>query len=48
MYYNEFSFIFFNKIEVDIISYDAKTGIQLKWDQNFAIEDKNTGDEVKV
>ena len=36
------------KKEVDIIPYDAKTGILLSYEQNSAIEVKNTGDEVII
>lgn len=36
------------KKEIDIIPYDANTGIQLKWDNNFTIEVKNAGDEVII
>ena len=36
------------KKEVDIIPYDAKTGILLSYEKNSAIEVKNTGDEVII
>ena len=36
------------KKEVDIIPYDANTGILLSYEKNSAIEVKNTGDEVII
>ena len=36
------------KKEIEIIPYDANTGIQLSWEKNFTIEVKNTSNEVII
>lgn len=36
------------KKEVEIIPYDANTGIQLSWENNSVIDVKNTDDEVII